>query len=287
MKKLTQRQIKQFQERVYAYYDQKGRSFPWRRTTNPYRIFISELMLQQTQTDRVVEYYKKFLNVFPTVHDLAQATLGEVLLLWQGLGYNRRAKFLHNASQTVVTEYNGRFPKTYEELQKLPGIGPYTAAAIATFAYNQPHVVIETNIRAVFLYEYFTKDTNDLRRDTNFKIDDKEIIPLIEQTLDYADPRKWYNALMDYGAMLKKEHPNPTRKSKHYTKQSQFKGSNREVRGAIIRLLTEVFELSKKGVSKKTLYENLSFEPKRIEQNLAALVEEGMIQKYRNSYRVT
>lgn len=277
MKRLTKKQVRVFQEKVYEYYDQHKRSFPWRRTTNPYRIFISELMLQQTQAERVVDYYKNFLKTFPTVHVLAESSLGEVLTVWQGLGYNRRAKFLHLAAQAVVTDHKGTFPKTYEGLQTLPGIGPYTAAAITTFSYNEPLVVIETNIRAVFIHEFLKDSAN---------VDDNDILPLIEQTIDRGDPRKWYNALMDYGSMLKKEHPNPSRKSKHHTKQSKFKGSHREVRGAIIKLLTEDYNISK-GITKKALCADLPFEHGKIEHNLAALLKEGMIAKYKGKYQLT
>ena len=185
-------------------------------------------MLQQTQVERVVGYYETFLKKFPTVGKLARAKATDVLKLWQGLGYNRRAVNLKRAAEVVMKEYGGKFPKTYEELLKLPGVGPATAGDIMAFAYNSPAVVLETNIREVMFHHFF--------RD-NKKVHDRDLLPLIEKTLDKKNPREWYWALMDYGAYLKKHQGNNVSKSAHYTKQSKFKGSRREQRAKMLRIM--------------------------------------------------
>ena len=260
-----------FQTHVLRWYHRHGRTeLPWRNTTNPYKILVSELMLQQTQVERVIPKYQAFLNRFPTVASLAKSTLAEVLTLWQGLGYNRRAKFLWQAAQKVVDTRNGIFPTTRTELQKLPGIGPYTASAVSTFAFNAPETVIETNIRSVFIYHFFPE-----QRD----ISDDEITPLITQSLYSDNPRLWYAALMDYGASLKKLLPNPSRKSRHHTKQSRFEGSPRQVRGEIIRLLTQNTSLTKKQLREKSKGNKQYFE-----KALSDLVSEQLVVKKNISF---
>ncbi|MBV9349402.1 MAG: hypothetical protein JO026_01495, partial [Patescibacteria group bacterium] len=219
-----------FRKTVYLHYRKKGRhSLPWRKTKDPYRILVSEMMLQQTQVDRVLPKYRTFLKKFPDMHALAEAPLGSVLKEWQGLGYNRRAKFLHDAAKEIMKTYRGRFPKTHGELVGLPGIGTYTASAIRAFAWNEPEIFIETNIRTAFIHYFFTKRHN---------IRDAELAALLATTLDKKNPREWHYALMDYGAFIKKNEGNASRRSAHHAKQEPFKGSDREVRGAILRLLS-------------------------------------------------
>lgn len=218
-----------FHKKIYTHFEKEKRSLPWRQTRDPYKILVSEVMLQQTQAVRVVAKYKEFVKKFPTPHALAKAETKDVLVYWQGLGYNRRALSLKRAAEAIV-KGEGEFPKTYESLLSLPGVGPYTANAIMAFAYNKPCAMIETNIRAVFIHFFFA----DAK-----KVSDRELLPLIEKYLDHDQPRQWYNALMDYGAMLKRTRINPSRTSAHHTIQSKFQGSNRQVRGAIIKLYTE------------------------------------------------
>ena len=149
---------KKFKDTVWKYYREHGRSdLPWRKTTDPYRILVSEVMLQQTQVERVIPYYTRFLKKFPTVRALAKAPLSQVLIAWQGLGYNRRAKMLHEAAKEVVRGHGGLFPRTALELEKLPGVGPYTAHAVAAFAYNEDGICIETNIRTAVTHHFFPK----------------------------------------------------------------------------------------------------------------------------------
>jgi len=261
---------RRFRSLVYTYRDRHGRhDLPWRRTTEPYHILVSEIMLQQTQVDRVVVFYERFLEKFPTIDSLARAPLGDVLRLWQGLGYNRRAKMLHACAGAVVKLYGGRMPDTYTELLSLPGVGPYTAGAVMAFAYNQPVVMIETNIRAAHIHHFFPQ------RDT---VHDSELMPLIEKTLDLSAPRVWYGALMDYGSYLKRAFKNPSRRSIHHTKQSTFKGSDREIRGALLRAIAE------KTWREESLIRHVAFERRRVTLQLAALESEGLVVRKRGVY---
>lgn len=202
---------------------------PWRKDTSPYYVLVSELMLQQTQVDRVIPKFNEFVKRFPSVGTLADAPLSDVLIAWNGLGYNRRAKFLHEAAKKVVTDFDGIIPPTTSELIGLPGVGVNTAAAILAYSFNQPVVFVETNIRTVYFHHFF-KDSS--------VVSDKELHQVVEQTLDHKHPREFYQALMDYGSYLKKQGVGHIDKSAHYKKQSILKGSLREVRGQIIRTLT-------------------------------------------------
>lgn len=228
-------------------------------------------MLQQTQVSRVLLKYKEFLRIFSTVRSLAHAPLADVLRVWSGLGYNRRAKFLHQMAQAVVGEHKGKFPTTIEGLQSLPGVGPYTAGAIYAFAYDKPHPVIETNIRTVYLHHFFAEKT---------AVSDKELFPIIEATLQTTHPREWYWALMDYGSYLKSTGIKNNAKSKHYTKQSAFVGSKRQVRGAIMR------ELLKGPSTIAKITKNINKEKETIQTVLEDLVKEGMIAKKINNYSI-
>lgn len=227
---LTAERCKIFQSEVWNFYREHGRSFQWRETQDPYAILVSEVMLQQTQTARVIQKFAAWMCRFPTLESLAKAPLSEVLSLWNGLGYNRRAVYLQAACREIGGRFGGVFPQTTNELKTLPGVGPYTAGAVCAFAFNQPVVFLETNIRSVFIHRFFSENTE--------KIDDKLLLPLVRQTLDRKNPREWYYALMDLGADIKSKLPNPSRKSKSYTKQSRFRGSFRQARGAILRQLS-------------------------------------------------
>ncbi len=205
------------------------RDMPWRQDTRPYYVLVSELMLQQTQVDRVIPKFNDFISRFPDEASLATAPLSEVLTLWQGLGYNRRAKFLHDSAKLIMTEFAGAFPTTPSQVLRLPGVGPGTAGAIMAYAFNQPVSFIETNVRTVYFYHFFTDGD---------KVADSELTPLIQATIDHEHPREFYWALMDYGTWLKKHKVGHISQSQHYVKQSPLRGSVREVRGAIIKQLT-------------------------------------------------
>lgn len=218
-----------FQEIVWQRGRELYRDMPWRVDTDPYYVLVSELMLQQTQVDRVVPKFNAFIAQFPDIKTLATASLADVLILWNGLGYNRRAKFLHDAARKITLEFNNTIPATHVELITLPGVGPNTAGAIRAYGFDQPAIFIETNIRTVYFYHFF-----EARND----VTDTELYELVASTLDQERPRQWYQALMDYGTYLKKQGSGQIRKSKQYVKQSTLKGSIREVRGKIIRALT-------------------------------------------------
>ncbi len=227
---MDEQQKQDFRQIVWDYYLDFGRDLPWRdaepdSSFDPYKIMVSEIMLQQTQAARVIPKYLSFIKRFPNVSVLAKAPLADVLEEWSGLGYNRRAKFLWQAAK----ELSGGFPEATDQLVRLPGIGVNTAGAIMVYAYNKPVVFVETNIRTVYIHHFFADRTD---------VSDKELIPIIEATLDQEQPREWYWALMDYGVLLKTSVGNTARNSKHYAKQSTFKGSKREIRGKVIRLLT-------------------------------------------------
>lgn len=228
MKKLT---TQRFQKIILNWYAEHGRhDLPWRKTRDPYAILVSEIMLQQTQISRVLLKYQSFLKEFPTLDILAKAPQKQVLAFWQGLGYNRRALYLQKTAKEIRLLHSGRFPKSVLHLESLPGIGPYTARAVAVFSWKQPHVLLETNIRRVMLHFFFQK---------NGAVADSEIMPVLERVLYSADPRLWYWALMDYGAGPLKKIPNPNQRSKAYTKQSRFEGSRRFVRAKIVSFLLE------------------------------------------------
>lgn len=220
-------------------------------------------MLQQTQAPRVIEKYNEFLLQFPDLSSLAKAPLKQVLSVWQGLGYNRRAVNLQKAAQVIIKDHNGTFPKNKKDLEALPGVGPATAGDLLAFAYNIAVPLIETNIRSVYIHCFFN-DQKD--------IDDKDILPLINKTLDKQNPREWYYGLMDYGAMLKATRVNPSRRSKHYAKQSPFKGSNRELRSKILKYL---LNYGKQPL--EIIAEALETDAEIIEKNLRAMAAEGLL----------
>jgi len=269
---LNNQVIKLFQQTVWQFYTLNKRAFLWRNTTEPYHIVISEIMLQQTQTLRVGQKFDQFVTTFPDFEKLAQATLAEVLLAWQGLGYNRRARALHKIAQKVVSEFDGSLPKDPEVLETFPGIGPNTAGSICAFAFNMPTIFVETNIRAVFIHTFFTDKDN---------VHDKEILPLVEQTVDKDNPREWYYALMDYGVMVKKLHRNPARKSKHYAVQSKFEGSDRQIRSMILKKL-----LKQNLMSLDQFFSVIQREPARIEKIIEQMCKEGFLKKVFHLYKI-
>lgn len=223
--------IRKFRTIIYRFYRKNARlTLPWRNTDDPYHILVSEIMLQQTQIERVLNKYPLFITKFPDFRSLARAPLRSLYAVWQGMGYNRRALALKEIARTIVRPpYNGVLPSHADELMSLPFVGQSTAGAVAAFAFNRPSVFIETNIRRVFIHFFFREQE---------RVTDHDIIPLIERTLDRKDPRSWYYALMDYGSGLRSLSINPNIKSTQYKKQGPFAGSNRQMRGKILRLLS-------------------------------------------------
>lgn len=260
-----------FQEIVWERGRRLYREMPWRQDTRPYYVLASEIMLQQTQVDRVVPKFQAFIARFPDVESLAAASLADVLALWNGLGYNRRAKYLHEAAKQVVAQSGGNFPTSISELQKLPGVGPGTAGALVVYAYNQPAVFIETNVRTVYFHHFFPDGET---------VSDAELRPLIERTLDQENPREFYWALMDYGADLKRQGVGRLTQSPHYKKQAPLRGSIREIRGRIIKALT---------LSELTLADLMVAVPydERFEVALDGLLHDGLVEQTNGIFHLT
>lgn len=264
---LTKAQRASFLEIVWSYYAQYARSgLPWRQPEpdgrfDPYKILVSELMLQQTQVARVVPKYNEFLHRFPTVEKLAAAELGDVLRTWQSLGYNRRAKYLWQAAMQIAAD---GWPSN---LTALSGVGVNTAGAVRAYAFNEPAIFIETNIRTVIIHSFF----NDAEATP-----DTQITDCLEKVIDRENPRGFYWALMDYGSYIKAKHGNASKRSKQYSKQSAFVGSKRQIRGAVIRVLT----------GKPHTFSELAdiVADDRLTGVLEDLAAEGLIQKQQDLY---
>lgn len=270
---------------------------PWRQDTRPYYVLVSELMLQQTQVDRVIPKFEQFIAQFPDEATLAAAPLADVLRAWQGLGYNRRAKFLHEAAKSITSQ--GNFPQDETGLLALPGVGINTAGAIRAYAYNQPAIYIETNVRAVYIHHFFHNQE---------LVDDKQIRKIMLQTVPWAEgkeqpmeriqsvpgitrklgspldsnilsgdstvglsygAREFYWALMDYGSLLKRQGVVPGRSS-HYKKQAPLQGSLRQVRGQIVTFLAGA------DSTHEALQANFAGDV-RFVSALAGLVKDGLV----------
>ncbi|MBC7746436.1 A/G-specific adenine glycosylase [Pedobacter sp.] len=268
---LTPSEIADFQATVWDYFQHHARAMPWRDTPSPYFVMVSELMLQQTQVSRVIPKFEAFIAAFPDIQSLAQASLADVLQQWSGLGYNRRAQFLHRAAQQVVAG-GGGMPTALTGLVALPGIGPNTAGAIMNYAYDQPTVFIETNIRTVYLHHFFA--------DHDATVNDATLKDLVEQTQDGEQPRQWYWALMDYGAYLKKTAGGRLDQSSHYKKQSPLSGSPREMRGRIIKQLTV-------AAQDESMLRQAVDADKRFLPALQALQSEGLIEQRNSQWCLT
>jgi A/G-specific adenine glycosylase len=245
-------------------------------------------MLQQTRTECVQRKYPLFVDRFPALSDLAGADTASLLRAWRGLGYNRRALALREAARRIVDIHGGIVPDDPAVLATFPGIGPATAASIAVFAYDVPVAFIETNIRRVHLYFFFPGRAG---------VHDREILPYVERTLDRRRPRYWYTALMDYGVMMKSalpvvREPDPNHRSAHYTRQARFEGSDRQIRGRVLRILTDEGPLSARELQARlaqparvqdrsgpiyALRSARAVEHERVERLLAALRAEGFV----------
>lgn len=223
-----------FQDEILTWYKENKRDLPWRKTTDPYNILVSEIMLQQTQVDRVIPKYLAWLNVFPTAQDLASASKEDVLKLWMGLGYNSRALRLQKAAKIIAEQ---GFPETEQELIKLPGIGSYTARAVLAFAFNKEVPVVDTNIRRILIHEFQLDEI----------ISAKELEKIALKNVPKGRSREWHNALMDYGSSILTARSTGI---KALTQQSKFEGSSRQTRANILKYL-----LDKKEESEEILKE--------------------------------
>jgi A/G-specific adenine glycosylase len=263
--------VLRFRRTVWNFYKKSGRhTLPWRKTHDPYKILVSEVMLQQTQVERVIPFYRTLIKKFPTARKLATASLADVLQSWQGLGYNRRAKMLRDAARVVVANFDSKFPKSVSDLESLPGIGPYTARAVAAFAFNEPTIVIETNIRTAVIHHFFSRKKT---------VSDKEIEAVLADVLPKGKSREWYSALMDYGASLKRSGVSHNTRTAAYVKQAKFSGSLREARGVVLR------ELSKGAAPFSKLIGQFGATRRaQMRQALKALESEDMIAKSGKNY---
>ena len=243
---------------------------PWRNTRVPYRILVSEVMLQQTSVERVETKYAHFMRVFPGFRALAKANVAEVLAAWKGLGYNRRALALREAARIITETHHGRIPRTVETLIELPGIGRATAAAVLVYSFNEALPFIETNIRRVFIHFFFPRGR---------QVTDAMLMPLVEDALDRDNPREWYYALMDYGAMLGKAGANANLRSARYRRQAAFEGSLRQLRGKILAVILERGPLTLAEISREP-----GCADERLGRALTRLVEEGFLRRQGRRY---
>lgn len=276
---MAESKVKKFRKLVWEHHRKWGRhDLPWRKTHNPYHILVSEIMLQQTQVERVLPFYRSFLRKFPTARILAAAPLSDVLKAWQGLGYNRRAKQLRAAAQAL----GARKKLSIAELEALPGVGPYTARAVAAFAYNKDAVFVETNIRTAIIHHFFTRMVRKEHTTIYRSVSDTEIAEVLEKVLPRGRAREWYSALMDYGAHLKRSGVSYNARSASYAKQSTFAGSLREARGAIVR------ELARGAASRIRLSHILGTDRRtQVAAALSALLAEGLIEKEDGRFSLT
>jgi len=265
--------IPKFQKLILTWHKKNQRDMPWRKTKDPYKILVSEIMLQQTQVVRVLPKYKEFLKEFPTLNSLAKASDKKLLHIWAGLGYWKRALSLKKTAQIISKEYQGKFPKEPELLKKLPGIGPYTAGAVACFAFQSKDAFLDTNIRRVYLYFFFSGKNN---------ISDRKILTIAKKAVWKKNPREWHYALLDYGAVILKD-KKINKQSKHYTKQSKFEGSFRSFRTIVMHfLLDQPKQTATMGKIDRLLKKSKS--PYTSTRILSALKKDGLIKKKGNSY---
>ncbi len=258
----------QFQEKVLTYYKEHGRKLPWRETTDPYHILLSELMLQQTQVDRVIPYYHKWIKRWPTIQDLAHADRTDILEMWMGLGYNNRAINLHKAAKIIVNNYDSNVLLAMQKYKHVPGIGPYTSSAVQAFAANKDTIVVDTNIRRIFIHEFSLPESTP----------DKEIEELAAKVLPRGNSRDWYNALMDYGSQVL-----TARKTgiKSKTQQSKFEGSDRQARAKIVRHL-----LANKKATAPELQQICDISQERFQKIAAKLIKDDVIAIQQDIYQL-
>ncbi len=249
---------------ILIYYKKFGRhDLVWRKKITPYKILVSEVMLQQTQVSRALPKFEEWMKLYPTLTSLSVSNLRDILIIWQGLGYQRRAKSLFLLAQKVK-----KIPVTYDELLCLPGVGPYTASAICAFAYNIfSHLVLETNIRTV-LIEYFHLTETEIHDGVLY--DDLKRLTTYKKVKDLG-ARHFYYALMDYGAYLKTKKISHNKKSVHAVTQSRYKGSFRELRAKVLFAITHKEPLPK---------------DERLEAVLHELVKEKYIIKMKTKYQI-
>lgn len=261
--------VKAFQEKVMDWWADNARDLPWRRDPSPYNVLVSEIMLQQTQVSRVVPKFKEFIEIFPTIESLANSKTKQLLQIWSGLGYNRRAIWLKEAAQQIVEK--GEFPNSVKELQDLKGVGPYTSRSVLIFGFNRDLAAVDTNIRRVLIASGFADET----------MSDNQLQPIAESVLLRGRSRDWHNALMDYGSQVLTSSStgiSPT------STQPCYEGSSRQVRGAVIRALTETNEL---GLGDLMLLLDCDLEESELKSIMSQLMVDGLVEQVRGDiYRI-
>lgn len=310
--------IKKFQTVILDWYRKNRRDLPWRRTQDPYKILVSEIMLQQTQVTRVIPKYEEFLRSFPTLESLAKAPDKKLMAVWSGLGYWRRAKYLKETARLLVKRVRAAdlrrrvgprhvtrggvkrdekpqlerfFTREPRELEKLPGIGPYTARALACFAFGSKEAFLDTNIRRVYLHFFFPstlRQPADRSGQVPQRISDKEILPIAQKAIDKlpksTSAREWHYALFDYGAIVLKD-KSVNKRSRHYHKQSKFEGSFRSFRTKAVRF---ILANPQNKVSRRALHAFLQKELKNSvytpEEILASILKDNLIKKSKTHY---
>jgi A/G-specific adenine glycosylase len=276
-------QIKRLQERVLRFYRAARRDLPWRHTRDPYRILVSEVMLQQTQTDRVIPKYETFLGQFPTIVALARARFAHVLKAWLGLGYNGRALRLWQCARTIVREHRGLVPSDPDELEQLPGIGPYTASAVASFAFGAALPIVDTNVHRVLVRTLLGRNAAS----------QTQVTALARQALVPAQAAQWAQALMDVGALFCRARPRcercPIRPACAFARKNRpllrrqsrsttpFAGSNRFYRGRIVRLLSERASVAISEVGRQVREDFSARHAAWLNRLLEALSRDGLI----------
>lgn len=259
--------IKRFQKKIFLFYKKNRRELPWRNTTDPYKILLSEFMLQQTQVKRVVLYYEKWIAKWPSIESLASASLPEVLQMWMGLGYNNRAINLYKTSRIIVNEFNGNVLLAMTHYKELPGIGKYTSQAVQIFSTNVDLVTVDTNIRRIFLSEFTLPTTTT----------DRQLWSFAEACLPGGKSREWHNALMDYGALHLTAQKTGIKPKTH---QSSFEGSTRQIRAKILRCLLQ------KPMSSSALEQTIQLDKKQLKPILEKLIHEKIIMKRNNLFQL-
>jgi A/G-specific adenine glycosylase len=264
---------------LLAWYRPRRRAYPWRRTRDPYRVLVSEVMLQQTQAARVAPAFERFLAAFPNVDALAAASPGDVLRAWDGLGYNRRALALSATARTIVREHAGRVPSDPGALRSLPGVGPYTTGAVASIAFGAPVVAMDTNLRRVIARAALGVEADDAPP--------QRLLELAGSWLDVRDPGAWNQAVMDLGREVCRPRPRcdrcPIARSCRFLatgavlrparrRQGPFEGSGRQTRGAIVRVLRDG-----SPATMATLARRAALEPSRVAHAVRDLHREGLV----------
>lgn len=269
---LTPQGIVLFRSYIFSWWKTHVRDLPWRKTKDPYRVLVSEIMLQQTQVSRVVDTYCAFIKQYPTVFDLARASTADILRLWKGMGYNRRAVYLHRLAIEIVTTYKNKFPISEQQLTKLPGVGKYTARALLVFAYKKDVAMVDTNIRKIITHFFYS---GKLQREK-----------IIQHAADMLVPKgkswEWHQALMDYGTL---ELGNMVEKKQRNKRAgAPFKDTDRYFRGRMMDILRERTILETELIQTMALtYDKSEAFAKKI---LDSLVADGLAAKSNGSVKL-